>query len=311
MLDKVLDKLQYQTLNSRAIIDRILRTLDYKRSNQRKIKSKLLSKPNIDLDSIRKQFRGNGVVQLNKIELKIDEIIERIINETNDLFDHLDLNQLDSGKKEYLRCVKKNTDFNLQSAIFSLAFNKNLIVAVSNMLNDYPVLNGIYLYYSPPSSNTKVNTFSGSQLFHMDEEDTQLCKIWVILKDISFVDGPTVVLNKQKSKYIAKKIKYKKGQKIEDDSTIMNLCDKGDLIHLVGKIGDVIAVDTAGSFHYGSRVDSISNGRYLLMISYGTSFNMDNGILGRKSKLAKIDYKPINSNMSEYQIRLLLDSSIY
>jgi hypothetical protein len=123
MLDKVLDKLQYQTLNSRAIIDRILRTLDYKRSNQRKIKSKLLSKSNIDLDSIRKQFRGNGVVQLNKIELKIDEIIERIINETNDLFDHLDLNQLDSGKKEYLRCVKKNTDFNLQSAIFSLAFN--------------------------------------------------------------------------------------------------------------------------------------------------------------------------------------------
>lgn len=307
-MNKVLDKIQYQSCSSREVIDKIIRVIDFKRSRRRKNLSRNFQHNDIYLNSI---YSNDGVIFSNAEELNLQDLVSKVLNETEQVLSSNQKLTSTSGKKSYLRSIMQTTDFNLQSSVFELAFSSKIVGRVAAMLNDFPVLNGIHLYYSPPSNGENSNNFVGSQLFHMDEEDTKLCKLWVILKDVKVSDGPTVVIKKKTSKRIASNIKYKKGMKISNDNDLLQYCDKTDIITILGNKGDLVFIDTAGSFHYGSRVSSKSSGRYLLMISYGTSYNLDHGLFGRNSKFKNLNYSNIKSDLSPRFIRMLLDSGAY
>jgi hypothetical protein len=83
------------------------------------------------------------------------------------------------------------------------------------------VTTNIALFYSPPSNSETELQFEGSQLFHMDEEDNTLCKLWLLIDNVSESDGPTVIIKKGKSFEIASRLRYKKGQKISSDDELL------------------------------------------------------------------------------------------
>jgi hypothetical protein len=305
---KVIDKLQFQTVRNRQFLEFILRYLDYRRS-----RSRILEVSNLEFynEVSLSEFQTEGVTKLDPKNLGLTEIVNDVILECDRILAEDKNYQVNRSKKNYLQAIKTNLDFDPNSSIFQLAFSKELISCVAHLIEDFPVLANIALLYSPPSQDAQVKNFSGSQLFHMDEEDTKLCKVWLFLEDVDIEDGPTVVLKKYLSYKIASKLNYRKGEKIEKDEKILGLITKNDLITITGKKGDLLALDTAGSFHYGSRTTSKSKGRFMLMICYSTSFNLDHGILGRNSVFKNFDFSKINSKLSDRHMNMLVDSSIF
>lgn len=306
-MSKLLDKLQFQTIENRKKIDKVLRLLDYRRSLARKQAANLLGEVHeVEVS----EFLKDGHLNLLSDSELLPNDLSTVVEYCKKTLSTVGLEN-NKSKKEYLKAILKDFDFEDHLPILELAFNKNIIKVVAKYLNDFPVLANLALFYSPPSSNQLLENFSGSQLFHMDEEDITLCKFWLLINDVSESDGPTVILNKKVSSRIAKSIKYKKGQKIKSDQKLIELIEDESLMPITGKSGDVHLLDTAGVFHYGSRVSNNSKGRYMLMFSYSTSFNLDHGLFGRKSRLKNLDTSEIITQLNPKQTKMLLDSSVY
>jgi hypothetical protein len=304
-MKKVLDKLQYQTVSRRIILDSILRLLDFRRNTSRRRAATMLRK--IDRVDV-SQFKNDGLMALPTVDFEktvssVIEYCEKIYKES--------ITFENKSKKNYLRAIYKDLEFDPSSPILELAFHKEIVSIVSQCINDFPVLANIALFYSPPSNSETELQFEGSQLFHMDEEDNTLCKLWLLIDNVSESDGPTVIIKKGKSFEIASRLRYKKGQKISsDDELLKNVLDS-DLLSITGSKGDIFLLDTAGVFHYGSRVSGDSKGRYMLMVSYSTSFNLDHGLFGRSSRLKSLDIMKVKTELNSQQRKMLVDGSAY
>lgn len=303
----ILDKLQYQTVTRRGKIDFILRLLDYKRSIARRKEASLLSRETVGGAT---KFKNDGIIKIQIRNQDSEKTINSVIEYCEKIYNDSIVFE-NRSKKNYLRAVRKDLEFDPTSPIMQLAFNKEIVSIVAQCLNDFPVLANIALFYSPPSIADAVSQYEGSQLFHMDEEDVSLCKLWLLIDNVSESDGPTVIIKKNKSFEIANKIAYKKGQKIPSDDKILGMIKESDLLSVTGKRGDVYLLDTAGVFHYGSRVSDVSDGRYMLMISYSTSFNLDHGLLGRTSRLKSINISAVKSDLNSKHRKMLVDGSVY
>jgi hypothetical protein len=145
----------------------------------------------------------------------------------------------------------------------------------------------------------------------MDADDTALCKVWFILEDVTMDDGPTVVVRKKTSRVLAKKIGYHKSSRVKQDKLITGELEPSQIFIIVGKKKDLIFIDTANCFHYGSRVGKYSNGRFMLMISYSTSFALEHGFKGTNSPLKAYSTSLIDSQLDSKSRRMLVDSSCF
>ena len=304
-MKKVLDKLQYQTVSRRIKIDSVLRLLDFRRNISRRRAAALLGKVDgVDVS----QFRAEGLMALPIVDF--GKTVSRVLEYCEEIYKG-SITFENKSKKNYLRAIYKDLEFEPSSPIVELAFHKDIVTIVARCISDFPVLANIALFYSPPSNNETELEFEGSQLFHMDEEDNTLCKLWLLIDNVSESDGPTVIIKKEKSSEIARKLRYKKGQKISsDDKLLKNVLDS-DLVSITGRKGDIFLLDTAGVFHYGSRVSGDSKGRYMLMISYSTSFNLDHGLFGRSSRLKSLDIMKVKTDLNSQQRIMLVDGSAY
>jgi len=304
-MKKVLDKLQYQTVSRRIKIDSILRLLDYRRNISRRRAATLLSKiERVDVS----QFKTDGLMALptvgfGKIVSDVIEYCEKIYKES--------VTFENKSKKNYLRAIYQDLEFDPSSPILELAFHKDIVPIVAQCINDFPVIENIALYYSPPSNSETELQFEGSQLFHMDAADKTLCKLWLLIDNVSESDGPTVIIKKGKSSEIASRLRYKKGQKISSDGELLKYVLNSDLLSITGSKGDIFLLDTAGVFHYGSRVSGNSKGRFMLMVSYSTSFNLDHGLFGRSSRLKSLDIIKVKTELNSHQRKMLVDGSAY
>jgi hypothetical protein len=292
-------------LKNRYVINRFLRILNLRRHISRK---KVFSITDHKFSECVQVFKSVGLIKYDKDFLDIGELIERSIKYCNDKLRDERVNRNNKSGKDYLRHILRREDFEPESPVITLAFDKNLIEFVSNLLGDYPVIADIALLYSPPEDSAENIQYSGSQLFHMDADDVTLCKVWVLLKDVGINDGPTVIVKKSKSFEVAKSINYKKGGRIKNDQQIVDKIQDEDLITILGKAGEVMFIDTAGVFHYGSRVSSGSNGRFMLMISYATTFAVEHGVFGRKSPMRNYKIEKVQSDLTHKQKLMLVNS---
>lgn len=293
------------TVKTRRLIDKVIRFLFIKRHIDRKRAAQ-----SIRFNStIKQSFQIDGFYCYSQDFLNIKNLLEEVVKECNSILARNEVFEQNRSGKDYLRHLMRKNDFVPSSNIMSLALNKKLIGLVADFLDDFPVLADIALLYSPPSENALVNkaTFTGSQLFHMDDDDNSLCKVWLLLKDVELKDGPTVLIKKQKSLELASKTKYRKGGRIKKDADLIGYTDDSDLVKIIGKSGDVVFLDTAGVFHYGSRVLSGSSGRFMLMISYSTSFAMVNGVAGQKTTLPNYPINEVNSELNRIQRLMLIN----
>jgi hypothetical protein len=300
--------LKRQTITKRFFIDKFLKVIDLRRWYARKKISESIKFTNSDY---LKKFNEWGVVNYQTDFLSINSILDQVfIFCQSKLNDHKNLQQ-NRSDKSYLQHILRRDDFENKSPVMTLAFNKKVVGLVASFLNDFPVIADIALLYSPPSSQKNSNDFTGSQLFHMDADDTRLCKLWFILEDVSFNDGPTVVVSKMQSKVIAKKLKYRKGGRIKEDSLVTKKLPCEQLITITGEKKSVIFIDTANCFHYGSRVGDTSKGRFMLMISYSTTYALEHGLFGKSSPMAKLSVGEIKSDLNPHMRKMLVDSNYF
>lgn len=106
-MSKILDKLQYQTIRNRRIIDMGLRLFDLKRNIRRKRAAAILGK-SVKVNV--REFQAHGYLPLNldnhEFENKIVTVLAYCKNILNDLSKDIYKN-----KKDYLRALLKDFDF--------------------------------------------------------------------------------------------------------------------------------------------------------------------------------------------------------
>lgn len=303
---KVIEKrIKELNLKNRHMMNRFLRILNFRRHFLRK---KVFSKADNHFSNFVQIFKSVGLIKYDKDFLGIGQLIEQSIKYCNDQLSDDRISRNNKSGKDYLRHILRREDFEPESPVITLAFDKNLIRFVSKLIGDYPVIADIALLYSPPEESAGDIQYTGSQLFHMDADDVTLCKVWVLLKDVGINDGPTVIVKKTKSFEVAKSINYKKGGRIKNDQQLVDKIQDQDLITILGKAGEVMFIDTAGVFHYGSRVSTGSNGRFMLMISYATSFAVEHGVFGRKSPMRHYKFEKVQSDLTHRQKSMLVNS---
>lgn len=300
-------RLKYSSLKTRKLLDKTIRLVFIYRHLTRKKAAMQLksSSPNF-----KKIFISEGLLRYSEDLLSIKPLVGDVVKECNNLLKNTEILKRNQSNKNYLQHLMRRDDFLPNSSVVTLAFNKQLVGLVADLLDDFPVLADLALLYSPAlGSYANTNeSFTGSQLFHMDADDVTLCKVWVLLKDVGTNDGPTVIVKKSKSFEVANAINYRKGGRIKNDQQILDRIQDQDLITILGKAGEVMFIDTAGVFHYGSRVSGGSHGRFMLLISYATSFAVEHGILGRKSPMRNYKIEKVKSDLTHKQKFMLVNS---
>jgi hypothetical protein len=182
------------------------------------------------------------------------------------------LSDTQKNSKEYLKELTHLGDYEFQSAPFRLATSPAILAGVSSYLGYFPLLYNITAMYSPAKkvSSNDQSTWQGSQLFHRDDDDIRILKLWILCSDVALENGPTAILPANESEKIARQIGYKQGEKVIDESPFEASLSK--LNFAIGKSGTSYATDTDAVFHFGSRT-SIKEDRLVLMIHYVSPFN--------------------------------------
>ena len=93
------------------------------------------------------------------------------------------------------------------SPILNFAFHPRLLSIVSDYLGMLPVMQGIYLFYSPNLENIAQRT---AQYFHLDGQDVKMVKVWVYIEDVDHDNGPLTIVSAKESAHLARALKYRK-----------------------------------------------------------------------------------------------------
>ena len=304
----ILNRIKRSQVDSRDNFDSLIRTLAFRRSySRRKAAREIQISSPVDVE----MFKNKGLVNYKSDYLEITPLLDEVYSYCQGLLAANAMSNNNKSGKDYLQHLVRREDFDPSSPVVKLAFNKELVGQVASFLNDFPVIADIALLYSPPASSNTSSKYTGSQLFHMDADDTALCKVWFLLEDVSVDDGPTVVVCKASSRRLARQIGYHKSSRVKNDELITKDLTPGELFTVLGKKKDLIFIDTANCFHYGSRVEKVSKGRFMLMISYSTSFAMEHGFTGSKSPLKLYPTNLVDSNLNSKFRRMLVDSCYF
>ena len=201
--------------------------------------NKKLKKSN--LDELERFFNTNGYCKI-KYE---DE------GETSSFLNYLENNFELKIEKGLNNSQIKIVGFNELKNQHTIDFlkNKKLYSLISNYIGYKPRLFGASVIGSNPTSFN-----SGSQLFHLDNIEENSLRVILLLCDVGLDNGPTTIINKVKSKTIAKKINYFKRRDYANISDKEFNLDEKDKIYLTGAKGDIFILDTYSCFHSGGRI---------------------------------------------------------
>ena len=142
--------------------------------------------------------------------------------------------------------------------------------SATKYLSAVPTLATIQLLWSVVD-----DSMTGSQQYHIDEEDKSQIKFYIALTDINEESGPTHFIPKSLSSKIKQSviISAKRDTRMVhsttgrvSDSTIHSLVKRTDIKVATCQAGQGYAVDTAQCFHMGSRVKK--GERAILLIQY-------------------------------------------
>ena len=140
---------------------------------------------------------------------------------------------------------------------------------IKSYIESEPRLFGMSIIGSNPTKS-----LFGSQYFHLDNIEERSLRLIVLLKDIDDRLGPTIVINKKKSREKVNSTNYLSRRdyvKINDSEFNFNENDKN---YLVGKRGDVFLLDTYSCLHMGGRVRSGQRLVFMATIGKGLFSNL-------------------------------------
>lgn len=208
-----------------------------------------------------------GVLDLSRV---LAPQIDGAVAEAHRLLPSLDLPGRRSAQPGlHLHAIPLREHLERDSAILRLALDPSLVRIVSDYLGTLPVVEDIYLWYSPNEANVD----GSSQFHHLDGQDVRTLQLFVNLEDVSADQGPLTALSARASEEIARSISYRKNEvtkRVPDEVVAEHVRDDRDVHVLAGPRGSAWIVDTDRCFHFGSRAGS--KPRHLLVLQYYTPF---------------------------------------
>ncbi len=222
--------------------------------------------------------------------------------ETGDeIFKRLEKNE--STQKAYIEMINGLDDIEKYPNLLNFATSSELISVVANYLKCIPVLTEISFYISEPVNFDA----TGSQLFHIDIEDTRVVRLIVPIEEITEEHGPFSFLPESITTKAIKKLKYgtlKGTYRITDEQMYKHIA-KDKLIKATCKRGDLVFADTSRCFHYGSRGQT--KPRKLCMVNFHSDIPENFKQTFGAGDLLKKYIKPNDSELR----KMLLDYSYY
>jgi hypothetical protein len=155
------------------------------------------------------------------------------------------------------------------SPYMRMALSHEVVAPVATYLGFVPVLNGIDILYSAPSS---AHAPTSSQLWHLDVADTTQVKVWVHCTDVGPQSGPLTAIEAGASKRLAERIEYRFSASRVPDETVVEILGPDCMTPLEGPISTVDFIDTSRCFHFGSRVPPDAPPRRMVVFQFLTPY---------------------------------------
>jgi hypothetical protein len=196
--------------------------------------------------------------------------IAAAVDEANEIAPTLGVDRLRSEQPgRHLYPVPLRDHLGRDSAILRLALDPGLLRLVSDYLGTLPVIENIYLWFSPNEQNVD----GSSQFHHLDGQDVRTLQLFVNIEDVDEDSGPLTALSATATERIAHAISYRKNEiaKRVPDEIVERYVDEATDVHvLAGPSRNAWIVDTDRCFHYGSRAGT--RPRRLLVLQYYSPF---------------------------------------
>jgi hypothetical protein len=164
----------------------------------------------------------------------------------------------------FLRNCLLPNDLNENPEILELILNKNILEAATYHLKTIPILASAQIWWSTSEATAQGNFNTGSQQFHLDQEDKRQLKVFIFLNEIHKDNGPFTFYTETDTEKIKAKTNYKRGRL--DEVEIDQTSQTDNKVVLLGKFGEGLAVDTSQCLHMGSRV--YKGERLVLMLHF-------------------------------------------
>jgi len=153
------------------------------------------------------------------------------------------------------------SDFTVDNPMMRLAFSKKIFDAANDYFGGHFILDSLQVLYSWPTSGS----LRESQMWHKDYGDSKTFHAIIYLNDVTKVeDGPFVFVSKQDTR----NINYSPLVRRIDDKTFLNELKDGTVQYFYATAGNIVLVDPAACYHYGSRC---KNARTAIFITFNTS----------------------------------------
>ncbi len=183
------------------------------------------------------------------------DIYKSFLNEEGD-----DMSKKSS--KSYFTFLHSDNDMDSESIFVQYATQKRILNIVTNYFKETPYVGSIDLVLS--NNVDPGESWSKSQLWHRDYNDTKMLKLVTYITDVhSIDDGPFTIIEKD----ICNKYRLPLVPIHKDDQTINKLLDNPNPHYILGKSGFSFFVDTYNCLHRGSRIKS-REPRIALIIMY-------------------------------------------
>jgi len=193
-----------------------------------------------------------------------------IASAAQDLAAHTPPETFAKANKEFMIPLLASGELTADSPFLRFALRDDVLAAVSAYLGVAPLLSNINVYSSQAPKRDKLVS---SQLFHCDGDDTTQIKVFVLCSAVDAGNGPTVILDAERSQRIRRAVGYQYGKRVTDERAEEVLGGDVPLTSVVGAPGTVCFADTSRCFHYGSRVERDAEPRLAAIIQYLTPFS--------------------------------------
>jgi hypothetical protein len=135
------------------------------------------------------------------------------------------------------------------SPLLRFALDARVLATATRYLGVLPVLDGIYLWYSP---NERLSSDrNSSQLFHIDPTGYRELKMFVHVDDVSTDSGPLTIVPAPASRKLYPFFAHQTGS--IGDEEVERIVGRDCIVPLTGPTGTVSGADTSTCFHFGSR----------------------------------------------------------
>ncbi len=206
--------------------------------------------------------------------------------------------------REFFRDIMEQQALSRFPSFLNFILSSEMITTVSRYLGYIPRLSttvppGVRLVESDINGG-KIGVYKHSQFYHLDQHDTPMIFVIVLLRDVTTDCGPLTYLSASTSARAAKALRYysRNSKYHVTDERMYSVINENEKKVLTYPAGTVLFMDSSRCFHYGSRDSTVT--RYHMMYALASPCRTDFSQLFLKPRIF-----PVSDSDSELRKMIL------